>query len=132
MRFDEKFSPAPESVALVRRFVRSHAPGDIDLDLAVLLAAELATNAVIHARTPFEVTLEIDDAEFRVGVEDADPTLPAPAYGDDRAAGGRGLRMVDSGSAAWGVERRGGGKRIWFAVDRADTRPFGTPEGRSW
>jgi anti-sigma regulatory factor (Ser/Thr protein kinase) len=126
VRFDEKFSPDPESVAEVRRFVRRHTPTDVDLDLAVLLAAELATNAVIHARTPYEVVLEVNPVGLRVDVEDADPTLPALAYRDDRSIGGRGLRMVDAGSAAWGVERRHPGKRVWFAIDRGDVDPPGT------
>jgi anti-sigma regulatory factor (Ser/Thr protein kinase) len=119
VRFEERFSSAPESAAAVRRFVRRFAPDDVDLDLVVLLATELATNALMHARTPFEVAIDVDDRQVRVGVRDTDPTLPNVVDRGERAVGGRGLRMVDTAARAWGVDPSGTGKRVWFTVDRA-------------
>ena len=118
MRFEENFRPAPESAAEVRRFVAEHAPADVDIDLAVLLATELATNAVIHARTPFEVAVEVAPQEMRVEVRDGDPTLPKPVQRGEQAVGGRGLRMVETAAAAWGAEPAGPGKHVWFVLPR--------------
>ena len=118
MRFEEIFTATPDSAAAVRQFVRRNLPGDVDLDLVLLMVTELATNAVLHAGTPFAVIIDVGAAEVRFDVTDSDPTLPELVDRSDRDPGGRGLRIVDNGSASWGVEPSGTGKRVWFAVAR--------------
>ena len=45
---------------------------------AVLVTSELATNAVLHARSVFRVSLELSSAALRIEVHDTDRTLPQP------------------------------------------------------
>lgn len=114
--------PETTSVAAARRFVQ-----DVLEDWGLTevswscqqLISELATNAVIHARTEFTVEVSRDDAVLRVCVRDGSPTAPGVRrYGSDSTTG-RGMRLVESMAADWGVERQGAGKSIWFAMDTA-------------
>jgi anti-sigma regulatory factor (Ser/Thr protein kinase) len=112
-------SGAPESVPAARRFVLG-ALRDLDAadvcDDVVALVSELATNAVIHARTPFTVVVRREGETVRVEVHDLSTVVPRRrAYGLD-ATTGRGLRLVDTMSSDWGVEPEGGGKVVWFEV----------------
>jgi anti-sigma regulatory factor (Ser/Thr protein kinase) len=85
------------------------------------LISELATNAVIHARTEFALELSRHQDKLRVCVRDGSPAKPGlRRYGDDSTTG-RGLRLVDSMASSWGVQPIGSGKIIWFEVDL--TRP---------
>jgi two-component sensor histidine kinase len=83
---------------------------------ATLLVSELATNAVDHARTQFEVRLAVGR---RVGVEvsDACPDPPVPRSVDMDSEHGRGLQVLDSIAAAWGVKTGRSGKTVWFELD---------------
>jgi anti-sigma regulatory factor (Ser/Thr protein kinase) len=108
-----------ESVPAARRFVMEALTG---LDAAgacddvVMLVSELATNAVIHARTPYTIVLSREGNTVRVGVHDLSAVIPRRrAYGLD-ATTGRGLRLVASISSAWGIEVENGGKVVWFEV----------------
>jgi anti-sigma regulatory factor (Ser/Thr protein kinase) len=91
-------------------------PGvDEDTVAAVLLAvSELTTNAVLHARTPFEVRAGVAGGVLRVEIDDDEPAVPRrrrPALLD---VGGRGLLIVDDAVDAWGVDPRPAGKTVWF------------------
>ncbi len=110
------FDPDPHEVRRVRRFVRdalSLHPSQVDD--AELLASELATNVVRHARTPFEVAVDERGDAVRIVVRDDDPALPAArdaGPGDDT---GRGLTLVERVARRWGVTRiPGDGKAVWF------------------
>jgi anti-sigma regulatory factor (Ser/Thr protein kinase) len=116
-----RFSCQPESVPAARRFVRdvlrdqSH---DI-LDAVELMASELAANCVQHAQTCFE--LAINDAQrqiIRVEVRDTGQGRPVPRSPTPNEQTGRGLRIVEAMSDAWGVERSSSGKTVWFTVPR--------------
>lgn len=112
------FGATPESVRDARRFVRDAvAPIDDDLaDDAALLTSELATNAVIHARTGFVVTIRHAPDGVRVEVRDGS-TAPARRSRYSATSGtGRGLGMVDDLAETWGVEESGDGKAIWFTL----------------
>ena len=81
-----------------------------------LTASELATNAVVHARTAFTVTLSQWDNVVTLSVEDEQPTqaLTVPVGPDLLADHGRGLRIVDQISDKWGVATDPcGGKLVW-------------------
>lgn len=108
-----------ESVPAARRFVMNTLA---DLDAAgacndvVALVSELATNAVIHARTPYTIVVSRERDTVRVRVHDLSAVIPRRrAYGLD-ATTGRGLRLVASMSADWGIEAESGGKAVWFEV----------------
>ena len=114
------FAPDPPSVARARRFLREtlqdHA-GAAGRDLAdtlVMAANELATNAVMHARTGFTVRLLVDAERVRVEVTDENSRVPQPCTVPEDATSGRGLAMVDASGLAWGIERHPGGKTVWL------------------
>jgi hypothetical protein len=85
-------------------------------DEAVAMVSELATNAVIHARTPYTVAVSREGDTVRIGVHDLSAVIPRRrAYGLD-ATTGRGLRLVASMSSDWGIEPESNGKVVWFEV----------------
>lgn len=110
------------AVAKARRFVRETliAWGAEDaIDDAVLLTSELATNAVTHAGTPFEVICRAAETSVQVEVVDSDPgrLLPAPGRaGDPDHISGRGLLMPVMLAAAWGVSYAADSKTVWFRL----------------
>jgi two-component sensor histidine kinase len=86
---------------------------------AELLASELVTNAVTHGRGEVRLIMEYDDdSGLAVTVADDEPAAPEVPPTAPNALGGRGLRMVEVLSSAWGVERnrRGPGKGVWFRL----------------
>jgi anti-sigma regulatory factor (Ser/Thr protein kinase) len=121
------FEPEPASVGAARRYALGllQAPTVRHLqDDVRTVVSELATNAVLHARTPFTVAVHVDVAGVRVAVTDASPTRPRlPRRGDLTGTTGRGLRIVALLSADWGVEVHDDGKTTWCLL------PATTPSG---
>jgi anti-sigma regulatory factor (Ser/Thr protein kinase) len=122
------------AVARARRFVRETLIGwgaDDAMDDAVLLTSELATNAVVHARTPFEVICRSAGGTIQVEVVDGDGTqvLPAPGDGDDPdRISGRGLLMPIMLAAEWGVSYTAASKTVWFRLGTRGGPPRRMPE----
>ncbi len=88
------------------------------VDTAALLTSELATNVLLHARTPMTVEVTRDEAEVRVQVSDDSAAPPQLRALDLLAVTGRGLRLVADLAVEWGVQpRNGDGKTVWFALD---------------
>ena len=85
----------------------------------LLVASELATNAVEHARSAFRISAVAERERgvliIRIEVMDADPRHPRklPQHTDD--VGGRGLRLIDAVSQRWGVQNISTGGKIVFA-----------------
>lgn len=98
-------------------------------DIVALLVSELATNVVLHARTPYEVVVVNSGDTVRVTVLDDSPRGPQRRRHGLRATTGRGLALVDTMSAAWGrsngAELRGRAKGVWFELP---TDPARLPE----
>jgi anti-sigma regulatory factor (Ser/Thr protein kinase) len=115
-----KLDPVPASVSVARRFVRDLlGPIDEDqLDTALLLASELVTNAILHAHTPVELGVCLDDGRALVCVADrmpqSEPLMPRD-HSRDRP-GGRGLALVADLSDDWGTTTFTGGKTVWFTM----------------
>lgn len=111
------FSPAPEAPFRARRFVaevlRGSGHDGLLVEDAQLVASELATNAVLHARSPFAVTARADDRGVRVAVRDGAAALPQPQNPGPRRSSGRGLRLVSAVARNWGVELSPDGKTVW-------------------
>jgi hypothetical protein len=79
----------------------------------VTLVSELATNAVIHARTPYRIAVSHEGDTVRVGVPDLSAVIPRRrAYGLD-ATTGRGLRLVATLASGRGVDPETEGKAVW-------------------
>jgi anti-sigma regulatory factor (Ser/Thr protein kinase) len=112
------FEPVPESAKAARDFVRGCLPGGAGGpgDVVALLASELATNAIVHARSNFVVWVEVGPHCVRVGVEDASPALPVIRPDGHADTGGRGLAIIDALADRWGAESTPKGKRTWFQI----------------
>jgi anti-sigma regulatory factor (Ser/Thr protein kinase) len=80
---------------------------------AQLVISELATNAVIHAGSPFSVVVNGDDSGVRISVTDCSTAQAAVKETSSDLPSGRGLRMVSALSASWGVDPAPGGKTVW-------------------
>jgi PAS domain S-box-containing protein len=110
------------SVRGARRFLLEQLRGDghEDLDPLALMLSELATNAVQHAGTAFEVGItvseEADGRTVEVRVTDEAAGFPVPQQPPPDGPRGRGLRIVESLADAWGIEVQHGrpGKTVWF------------------
>ncbi|WP_234029263.1 ATP-binding protein [Streptomyces sp. PsTaAH-124] len=90
---------------------------------AELVASELVTNAVRHARGP-DVGMTVTrtgHTKVRVAVTDGSPLLPRLRGADLLAETGRGLRLVDGLSQDWGVTPCVRGKSVWAEVGEAGT-----------
>ena len=79
-----------------------------------LVASELATNAVRHARTPFVVTLSEGDGVVRLAIRDGSPLPPVRSVPQFMDLGGRGLVLVEQLSHEWGASTDvSGSKSVW-------------------
>lgn len=111
--------PAPSSVSAARRFV---ADALVELgaegacDDAATLVSELATNAVLHARTPFTIAVSRIDGEVRISVRDHSLAQPRVRDYGTGATTGRGMRLIEAMATDWGVEPEDDGKSVWFAI----------------
>ena len=115
-----RFEPEPMNVRAAREFVAGALEEqgfDGDADIVLLLASELVTNAVRHAATPFEITVDVDHGAVRVAVIDDDVEHP-PRVGhpSPEDTNGRGLLLVDQLAAVWGSDRVGRSKAVWFTL----------------
>jgi DNA-directed RNA polymerase specialized sigma24 family protein/anti-sigma regulatory factor (Ser/Thr protein kinase) len=114
--------PVTASVPAARRFVESalgrwgttEILGDVQL-----LASELVTNAVVHARTTIElvltqrhdvVRLEVHDRRVRVG----------PVTTVER---GRGVQLIEGLAQQWGIVDDGSGRTVWLEIPCVATQP---------
>ena len=109
----------PTSAGAARRFVDETLErwdcGDL-LDTVTLLVSELVTNAVVHARSEVDVTVQLKHGSVRVEVLDQGETVPRRRAAGDEATSGRGVEMIELLATAWGVDVLEQGKRIWFEV----------------
>jgi hypothetical protein len=90
---------------------------------AAAIVSELATNALVHARSRVLLEVIMRDDFLQLRVHDASPRPPV-AYHGELADHGNGLRIVAAASSAWGFvpDARTGGKVVWATL-RA--RPVG-------
>jgi anti-sigma regulatory factor (Ser/Thr protein kinase) len=113
-------APHPGSVATSRAFVREHLiRHDLPLlaDDVTLVVSELATNAILHAASPFTVTIAAYPDTVVLTVKDGSSVSPirVDAQPDDLA--GRGIAIVELVSRDWGVALDASGKGVWAAFD---------------
>ena len=114
---------APGSAGRARSFTarQMRAAGmDGRTDVGLLLVSELATNALRHAGTEFEVEVSPTRHGVRVSVSDDNPQRPREALvlPGPHVEGGRGLAIVDRLADRWGIEGDPPGKTVWFELDR--------------
>jgi anti-sigma regulatory factor (Ser/Thr protein kinase) len=114
---DRAFEALTSAIGAARSYAvaRAEAHGELASTVA-LVTSELASNAVLHARTPFLVRVEHTAAGIRVGVYDGSPLLPDRRPHRPEEATGRGLAIVESLSEAWGIDVTPEGKWVWAVV----------------
>lgn len=105
--------PYPSSVPAARQLVHdvsSHLPRHAQ-EAAELVASELATNSIVHAKTQFEVFASADDEGVEVVVADGTGWSPTKTSGP-----GHGLLLVGLLASEWAAQLEAGGKRVWARV----------------
>ena len=114
-----RLPPEPSSAGAARRFVAAslRGSGDEVEELAVLLVSELASNAVLHARTDFDLSVRVRGGAVRIEVVDTNPSMPALKNYVNESITGRGLHMVAASADRWGFESTRNGKIVWFELD---------------
>jgi anti-sigma regulatory factor (Ser/Thr protein kinase) len=108
------FRPEPIEVRHARDLVISMLDdAHLPTEQAALVVSELATNAVIHGRTDFELEVDQDADHIRIACYDSGGGWPCrrPPAGDGDS--GRGLRIVDHMCDSWGVTWKDPGKVVW-------------------
>lgn len=80
---------------------------------AAVIVTEMATNAVVHAHSEFEVHVRLTGDVVRVSVSDLSPEPPVDRAASRLATSGRGVRLVAELTRRWGIERRPPGKSVW-------------------
>jgi hypothetical protein len=102
---------------------------------ATLGAAELASNAILHAASPYELAIRRVDSGARIEVIDHRPDLVptvVPATGTaraltDRGTTGRGLRMVATVASRWGYTTSAEFKSVWMEITEAGATELTAP-----
>jgi anti-sigma regulatory factor (Ser/Thr protein kinase) len=124
----------PASVRQARDFVGAHL-GEHQLPYLIddirLVVSELATNATLHARTPFTVTLDGLPDSVLLSVQDDSPSIPTTRNPPVMATAGRGLSIVDRVSRDWGITTPGPQrpKTVWASFDLRHQRLRARREG---
>ncbi|MEU7042675.1 ATP-binding protein [Streptomyces varsoviensis] len=138
--FSLTFPPDPAWVRTCRETVRTSTrtlKAPELTELAVLLTSESVTNAIVAcegAGCAYPITLYGEwraEGPLRIHVRDAAPGLPAVCSLAPEAVHGRGMRLIATCAARWGIclDGPGPGKSVWFQMGegaRADL------PARSW
>jgi anti-sigma regulatory factor (Ser/Thr protein kinase) len=99
-------------------------------DAAAMVITELLANAIVHSEREsdqIEVVIESTDSQLHIEVVDHNTSAPGQRAITLDAASGRGLRIVEALSSAWGWDHvDGDGNRVWCDVPRS-----GEPPGRT-
>jgi anti-sigma regulatory factor (Ser/Thr protein kinase) len=113
--FPRRLHAAPSA----RHFVRQAADGHPAADDALLLAAELIANSLVHAldATTITITVAVSQSLIRIDVRD-DGTLGVPhmRQGGPDAEDGRGFRLINQIARRWGFVREPDGSCCWVEV----------------
>ncbi|QWZ08746.1 ATP-binding protein [Nocardioides panacis] len=119
--YDIRLAIQPVSASRARDFVRRRlAEQGLERleDDVTLVVSELATNAMVHAQTPFTVCLQAFERTLLLEVEDGCRTVPVLVAARGLDTNGRGLSIVSLLSRDWGVNARSdGGKSVWAEFD---------------
>jgi anti-sigma regulatory factor (Ser/Thr protein kinase) len=116
--------PDVASVSAAREIVASvteHLPR-MAREAAALVTSELATNSVVHARTPFEVFAAADDETVEVVV--SDHAGWAPTGRDGSRSLGNGLLLVGLLASEWAAVLEKPGKRVWARLQIDDVPKY--------
>lgn len=131
-RASRAFPPHAGSASAARQFTRevlaSWQAHTLQGD-AVLTVSELATNAVLHAKTPFTLALALEVEVLRIAVTDGSAApLPTRDPLAVESPSGRGLAIVAALSATWGSNSTdANGKTVWCELPVRPRLPLRPP-----
>jgi len=125
--FERPYPGTAFSVRRVRADLSSLVDGYPVADDLILLASELATNAILHSRSghpdrTFTVRATLYPGDYTwVEVVDQGGVWTADTYDDEH---GRGLGIVAAvaGDGNWGIDGDERCRTVWFRLDWPDTR----------
>lgn len=105
-----------EAIPAVRRFV-AHVlslwgEDDLQADVA-LVTSEMATNSIVHARSPFRARVDRNDDVIRVTIEDTGAGRAEPRAATQHDIDGRGVQIIEALAHRWGSDAMTGGKTVW-------------------
>jgi anti-sigma regulatory factor (Ser/Thr protein kinase) len=116
-----EFGAEREDPGRARRMVvaalRRRGYGDTLVHDAALVLTELAANAVLHASSPFSISVNSEDSVLRIAVGDRRPLAGSPAGLGLIPRPGRGLGLIDAISTRWGTAVLAGGKIVWAELE---------------
>ena len=92
-----------------------------------LIVSELATNAVLHATSTFEVAIERVRGGVRLEVTDGGDGQPQMRELGPTSTSGRGLHIVETLADAWGWSDNGVTKTVWAFLGRSAPSGDGEP-----
>jgi anti-sigma regulatory factor (Ser/Thr protein kinase) len=115
-RYQRTYPGHPAQVAQVRRHLTRHLTGSPAAADAVLIASELAANAILHGRSAgqsFTIRCHASPGHLRIEVEDPGGPWRHRTSGDRP----HGLDIIQAltGPDRWGTHATGTGKRIVWA-----------------
>lgn len=116
------FAGSPAEVRNVRTFVGRVIQGCPLADDVVLLASELAANAIVHTASgaggSFFVSVCAEDRRVRIEVHDLGSAgTPAVRQSTVPGESGAGLSLVETIATRWGHHGGADGRVVWFEVD---------------
>jgi anti-sigma regulatory factor (Ser/Thr protein kinase) len=120
-----RFASSADAVGLVRRqlgaALRQRDVPEDAYEAVLLVASELATNAVEHGEGTVDVRATFSDGSVRIAVSDASADPPRLRLPSPSSLRGRGLQVVDALATSWNWSTDGTGKTVWAEVptDRA-------------
>jgi anti-sigma regulatory factor (Ser/Thr protein kinase) len=110
------FRAEPASASAARRFVteelRRWGQPELIPD-AALVATELASNALVHARTDFTLAVCKSGETIRISVRDGSRLTPVVRQPPLTSESGRGLRLIAGTARRWGTQPLDRGKITW-------------------
>jgi anti-sigma regulatory factor (Ser/Thr protein kinase) len=116
----ERFSGRADAPRSARRWItaalRTWGQHPDLLDEAELVVSELATNAIVHARSAFSVSVRSEGGRVRLSVSDTSPVAPFVRDPGPSAMFGRGMRLIGDVASDWGVDVAAGGKTVWVEL----------------
>ncbi|MEV1003582.1 ATP-binding protein [Nonomuraea sp. NPDC050202] len=126
-RWCRNFPGTKAQISEARRFVTSYLGDRPETYTAELVVSELATNAIRHTRSgqaagQFGVTLHAGTTLLILAVHDGGgPSNPHLRHAENTDQSGRGLHLVESLTARWGVHGDQGGRTVWALIPLGQT-----------
>jgi anti-sigma regulatory factor (Ser/Thr protein kinase) len=123
-------------LGILRRWLASLLPAGPARDDLVLVATELASNAICHTASGqdgwFAVEVTLCQSVVRIGVTDGGGPARPRVIEDPAAERGRGLLLVRALAVRTGVSGAGPGRLLWADIrwDAGGPAPAGTVAGR--